>query len=98
MLGKFKDLGKLAKQAMEQSKKLAKIEVTGESKKGLVKIRLNGKMELINVTIDDSLLDPSKARDLKKAMLRAHKDAMKKIQKELSKSMDMQELLGSLGQ
>ncbi len=97
MFGKFGDMAKLAKTAMEQSKKLAKIEASGESANGKVKIRLNGKMELINVIIDEEFLDPSKAKDLKKSLIKAHKDAMKKIQKELSKSMNMEELMGALG-
>lgn len=94
MFGKFGQLGKLAKQAMEQSKKLAQIEVVGDYKGGLVKVTLNGKMELVNLYIDEKLLEPSKSKELKKAIMKAHRNAMKKVQKELAKTMDLNQILG----
>lgn len=96
MFGKIGKLGKLAKQAMEQSKKLGQIEVVGDYKGGLVKITLNGKMEIVNISIDETLLDPNKAKELKKGILKAHRNATKKIQKELAKTMDMSQILGGL--
>ena len=97
MFGKFGDLAKLAKTAMEQSRKLGKIEVTGEADGGKVKVRLNGKMELINIYIDEELLEPRNQNKIRKLILKAHKDAMKKVQKELQKSFDKDELMRMFG-
>ena len=97
MFGKFGDLAKLAKAAMEQSRKLGKIEVTGEADNGKVKVRLNGKMELINVYIDEELLRPENQGKIKKLLLKAHKDAMKKVQKELQKSFSQEDLMRMFG-
>ncbi|MCF6253488.1 MAG: YbaB/EbfC family nucleoid-associated protein [Thiomicrorhabdus sp.] len=57
-------LGNLMQQAQEMQKnmqaaqeEIAKMEVTGESGGGMVKVLMTGKHELVKVTIDDSLMD-----------------------------------------
>ncbi len=57
-------LGNLMKQAQDMQKnmqeaqeEIAKMEVSGESGGGMVKVVMTGKHELVNVTIDDSLMD-----------------------------------------
>ena len=64
MFGGKGGLGNLMKQAQDMQKnmqaaqeEIAKMEVTGESGGGMVKVVMTGKHELVKVTIDDSLMD-----------------------------------------
>jgi hypothetical protein len=64
MFGGKGGLGNLMKQAQDMQKnmqaaqeELAKMEVSGESGGGMVKVVMTGKHELIKVTIDDNLMD-----------------------------------------
>ncbi|MCF6299273.1 MAG: YbaB/EbfC family nucleoid-associated protein [Thiomicrorhabdus sp.] len=64
MFGGKGGLGNLMQQAQEMQKnmqaaqeEIAKMEVTGESGGGMVKVLMTGKHELVKVTIDDSLMD-----------------------------------------
>ncbi|MCF6346282.1 MAG: YbaB/EbfC family nucleoid-associated protein [Thiomicrorhabdus sp.] len=64
MFGGKGGLGNLMKQAQDMQKnmqeaqeELAKMEVSGESGGGMVKVVMTGKHELVKVTIDDSLMD-----------------------------------------
>lgn len=97
MFGKFGKMAEAVKQAKQQQNRMKAVEVHGESRDHLVKVHLNGLQELQNITIDESLLSPSKARDLKNDILAAYKDAQQKLQKELMKSMDMEEMKKMLG-
>lgn len=90
-------MGDLMKQAKQQQDKLKKIEVFGESRDHLVKIHMNGLQEILNITIDDLLLNPQKAKELKKDLMEAFKDATTKLQKEMTKGMDMEQLRKMLG-
>ena len=54
MMGKAKELQSKMKEAQEA---LAGIEVMGESGAGLVKVKMNGKKQAIQIDIDDSLLN-----------------------------------------
>ena len=54
MMGKAKELQAKVKEAQEA---LAGLEVSGESGAGLVKVRMNGKKQVIQIEIDDSLLN-----------------------------------------
>jgi len=64
MFGGKGGLGNLMKQAQDMQKnmqvaqeEIAKMEVSGESGGGMVKVVMTGKHELIKVTIDDALMD-----------------------------------------
>lgn len=93
-------IGKMAdtvKQAKQQQSKMKEIQAFGESRDHLVKVHLNGLQELVNITIDESLLSPAKAKDLKNDIMAAYKDAQQKLQKELMKGMDMEQMKKLLG-
>jgi DNA-binding protein YbaB len=96
-LDKFGKMADAVKQAKVQQDKMKAIQTFGESRDHLVKVHLNGLQELVNITIDESLLAPNKAKDLKADILSAHKDALQKLQKELMKGMDMEEMKKMLG-
>ncbi|WKZ29729.1 MAG: YbaB/EbfC family nucleoid-associated protein [Candidatus Dojkabacteria bacterium] len=90
-------MGEAMKQAKIQQDRLKKVEIFGESKDHLVKVHINGLQEVINITIDDVLLQPSKAKDVKKGIIEAFKNAQEKLQKELVKGMDMEQMKKMLG-
>ena len=64
MFGGKGGLGNMMKQAQEMQKnmqaaqeELANMTVEGEAGGGMVKVQMSGRHELINVSIDDSLMD-----------------------------------------
>ena len=83
----MKGLGDLMKQAQqvqermqEMQEEVARLEVTGESGAGMVKVVMNGRHEVRRVEIDDSLLseDKSMMEDLVAA---ACNDAVHKVER-----------------
>jgi DNA-binding YbaB/EbfC family protein len=96
-LNQLGQAGSVFKEALAQQNRLKKIEIFGESKDHLVKVHINGLQEVINITIDDVLLNPAKAKDLKKDIIEAFKDAQQKLQKEATKGMDMEQMKKMFG-
>lgn len=97
VFGKAKDLYNLQKEARSMQKKMKKIQIDGESKDGLVVVRINGLQELEDMDIAEELLEPERKDDLVKRIKQALKDANKKLQKEMMKDMDMDKMRGMLG-
>lgn len=98
----FKDLGDIMKQAQQMQEKMAEMqkqqadqEVTGQSGAGLVKITMNGRHDVKNVSIDDSVLSEEKAvlEDLIAAAVndavRRVEDANKDLMRNLTGGMQM---------
>jgi DNA-binding YbaB/EbfC family protein len=88
-----KGLGDLMKQAQqvqarmqEVQEELARMEVTGESGAGLVKVVMNGRHEIRRVELDDSLMseDKSLVEDLVAA---ACNDAVHRVEKAQQEKM-----------
>ena len=86
-------LGKIMQQAQamqgkmqEAQAELAKMEITGESGAGLVKVVMNGKHEVKNVVIDPSVFEEDRefAEDLIAAAIN---DAKSKLEKETEEQM-----------
>jgi DNA-binding protein YbaB len=96
-IDKFGKMAGAVKQAKQQQDKMKAIQAFGESRDHLVKVHLNGLQELVTITIDESLLAVNKAKDLKSDIMAAHKDAQQKLQKELMKGMDIEEMKKMLG-
>ena len=97
----MKDLMKLMKQAGEiqgrmqkLQEDLAALEVEGQSGAGLVKVKLNGKMEARAISIDPSLIKPDEREMLEDLILAAFQDA--KIKAEAAVQAKMQEITGGL--
>jgi DNA-binding YbaB/EbfC family protein len=97
----MKDLMKMMKQAQEiqgrmqqLQQDLASLEVEGQSGAGLVKVKLNGKMEARGVKIDPSLLKPEEAEMVEDLILAAFQDAKGKA--EAAVQAKMQEITGGL--
>lgn len=94
-LGTAKDVYKLRQEAKKMQDEMKNVMSTGESKKGLVKITLNGIPEIVDINIDDELLSDKSV--LKDHIKQAMSDAQKRLQKEMAKGMDMGKLKGMLG-
>ena len=95
------DLMKMMKQAQEiqghmqkMQEDLAGLEVEGRSGGGLVKVKLNGKLEARGVKIDPSLIKPEEAEILEDLILAAFQDA--KAKAEALVQAKMQEITGGL--
>ena len=70
----------------EAQKEMEKLTVDGESGAGLVKVRINGKHDVVNVVLDDSLFQEDKPviEDLIGA---AVNDAVRKLEEKSQKSL-----------
>lgn len=80
------DFNKLMKQAQNMQKKmvqaqeeLAKKEFEGSSGGGMVHVKLNGKNEMVNLSIDPSLIDAEEKEMLEDLIVAAFNDAKKKV-------------------
>jgi nucleoid-associated protein EbfC len=95
------DLTKMMKQAQELQgrmqklqEELAALEVEGQSGGGLVKVKLNGKLEALGLKIDPSLIKPEEAEILEDLIVAALQDAKRKA--ETAVQGKMQEITGGL--
>ena len=95
------DLTKMMKQAQELQGRmqklqedLAALEVEGQSGGGLVKVKLNGKLEALGLKIDPSLIKPEEAEILEDLIVAAFQDAKRKA--ETAVQAKMQEITGGL--
>lgn len=96
----FKDIGDIMKQAQQMQEKMADMqkqlaerEVTGESGAGLVKVTMNGRHDVTNINIDDSLLSEEKTM-LEDLLAAAVNDAVRRVE-ESNKEM-MSQLTGGM--
>lgn len=86
-------LGKIMQQAqkmqadMEQAKEeLAKVEVTGQSGGGMVSVVMNGRHDVMRVSLDDSLMQEEK-EILEDLLAAAVNDAVRQVEKTSSDKM-----------
>lgn len=96
-LGNMNELMKQAQAMQEKMQKMqedvAKLEVTGESGAGMVKVVMNGRHDVRSVTIDSSLLAEDK-EILEDLIAAAINDAVRKV--ESTSQEQMQKLTGGL--
>lgn len=78
----------------EFQKQMRQVTATGESKKGLVKVTVNGLNEVVLVSIDDVILGDKE--ELQKHTKDAFNDAKKKMEKEAVKGMDRDKAMDML--
>ncbi|NPA81736.1 MAG: YbaB/EbfC family nucleoid-associated protein [Epsilonproteobacteria bacterium] len=90
-------MGKMFEKAQEEAKKLQEDlenkEFTAKSGGGLVKVTANGKGEIIDIDIDDSLLEDKDSMQI--LLISAVNDVLKMVEDD-KKNMAMQ-MLGKLG-
>jgi DNA-binding YbaB/EbfC family protein len=96
-LGNMNELMKQAQAMQEKMQKMqedvAKLEVTGESGAGLVKIVMNGRHDVRTVNIDSSILSEEK-EILEDLIAAAINDAVRKV--ESTSQEQMQKLTGGM--
>ena len=96
-LGNMNELMKQAQAMQEKMQKMqedvAKLEVTGESGAGLVKVVMNGRHDVRSVNIDNSLLSEDK-EILEDLIAAAINDAVRKV--ESTSQEQMQKLAGGM--
>ena len=93
-------MGNLMKQAQEMQEKMqqaqeevAKAEVQGEAGAGMVKVTMNGRHDVSNVTIDPSVMEEDKEL-LEDLLAAAVNDAVRKL--EVSSKQKMEEATAGL--
>ena len=72
---------------MDAQKKIEEIEAEGSAGGGLVKVSVNGKNHVTNITIDPSLLVADEVDILEDLILAAHNDAKDKVQQKSADEM-----------
>jgi nucleoid-associated protein EbfC len=89
-----KNMNKLMQQAQQMQSKLATLqselaerEIESSSGGGMVKVRVNGKQELLAITINKECVDPTDVEMLQELVMTAVNQAMKESQDMVSDAM-----------
>jgi DNA-binding YbaB/EbfC family protein len=77
----------LQKKLNEAQEKIEKAEYEGVSGAGMVKIKINGKHDIINVDIDKSIINPAEKEIMEALIIAAFNDAMVKASAQGKKTM-----------
>jgi len=83
----FKDFQKLQGEMKKIQEELEKEEITGSSGAGMVEVTLNGKLEAVDVKIEESVLDQKNLQMLQDLLVAAINDAIKKAQQRVKEKM-----------
>jgi DNA-binding YbaB/EbfC family protein len=83
----LKQLSQLKQQALEFQKILASKEVEVGSKNKEIKIKMNGKMELLSIEIDENILKPENKNYIEKLIKKTFEEAQKEIEKIIAKEI-----------
>ena len=90
----MKNLGDMMKQVQNMQERMqeaqAKLEestVTGQSGGGMVKITLNGKGGMVELSIDESLMKPDEKEIVEDLVIAAHTDARAKVEQLVADQM-----------
>ncbi|NLM00655.1 MAG: YbaB/EbfC family nucleoid-associated protein [Treponema sp.] len=80
----IKNAGAIKEQAKKIQEEMEKIVVTGESGGGIVKVTMNGKMEMTNVFLDPIAVDPRDIQMLQDLIIAAHHKATLEIKEKIT--------------
>ncbi|PPR79957.1 MAG: Nucleoid-associated protein YbaB [Alphaproteobacteria bacterium MarineAlpha2_Bin1] len=90
----MKNISQMMKQAQEMQKKMEEMqkslenaEISGESGGGLVQVILNGKGNMVKLSIDESLSSESEFAIVEDLIIAAHNDAKVKLEEYTSEQM-----------
>lgn len=87
MLGLMKQAEAMQKKMQDAQAELERILVEGVSGGGMVKVTMNGKGDLVSLSIDPSLLNKDEGEIVEDLILAAHAEAHKKLEEQKAKSM-----------
>ncbi len=95
------DLSNIMQQAQQMQAKMAEIQrdlesktITGNAGGGMVSVTVNGKGDLLNITIEDQMISPTEKAMLEDLIVAATNDAIRKA-REMSKD-EMKKLTGGI--
>lgn len=84
MFGKFSQI----QEKMEQAKQeLAKVEVEAEAGGGMVKVKANGKRQIIGIELDEAVIDPEDAEMLEDLVVAGVNKALEKAEEAAQEKM-----------
>ena len=89
----LKNLNNLEKTASTMMAKLNDIEVIGESGAGLVRVKVNGKKEIVSLDISDDLYPSGDKAMLEMLIISAFNDAFSKLTGELKDQINISDLM-----
>ena len=75
------------KKIQQLKKQMATERVTGEAANGLIKVELDGTQEIIDISIDNSLLNEENREKLQKELKNAINYGRKQIMKQIAEKM-----------
>jgi DNA-binding protein YbaB len=89
---------KMKQHADQMRKKLQSQRISAESRDGRVKLFMNAAQEFEDIFIDEQILADARSLELiKRGMKEAFQDYQKKLQKEMMKDFDIDQLKNMLG-
>lgn len=91
----FKDFQKFQAEVKRIEEELAKEEVTGSSGGGMVEVTLNGRLEAVDIRIEEGLLETKNLKMLQDLILAAFNNAMGKAQEKFKEKIG--KITGGLG-
>jgi DNA-binding YbaB/EbfC family protein len=84
-----KDAKGLQQKYQELTQQMEQMEVQGQAGSGLVKLSINGRMELTALSISPDCVDPQEVSVLEDLIRAAFKDAQNNLQSKMSQMMPM---------
>ncbi len=90
----LKQAQELKKNLNKAQKDLKKMVVEADSGKGAVRVAVDGQQKILSIKISPDVIDPNKAANLEKLVLKAISEATEKSQKLAAK--ELKELTGGL--
>ena len=89
----FKNLGLMEKSINDIMSKMNSVVVEGESGAGMVKVKMNGKNEVVGVEISDDLFSALDKSALEVLLISAFNDACIKVKESVQSNVKLDDLL-----
>ncbi len=86
-LSMLKQAQELKKNLDKAQKELSNLVVEADSGRGAVKVTVNGQQKILSIKISPDVIDPDKAKNLEKLVLKAITEATDKSQKLAAKQL-----------
>ncbi|MBU5437165.1 YbaB/EbfC family nucleoid-associated protein [Tissierella sp. MSJ-40] len=83
----MKQMQKVQKQMEEMQSQLEETEVEASSGGGAVTVKVNGKKEILGITIDESVVDPEDIEMLQDLIMAAVNEALRKAENMMAEEM-----------
>ncbi|HMA69563.1 MAG TPA: YbaB/EbfC family nucleoid-associated protein [Candidatus Mcinerneyibacterium sp.] len=78
---------KMQKKMKEEQEKLEKETIEAQAGGGMVKVKVNGKKEIVNIDIEDEVIDPDDKEMLQDLILAAVNEAITKMDEHIQEKM-----------